>query len=109
MLFLHLLFPKGDGIIDPAFGAGSSPKSKAVTQTGIHMKLRVDPGLLHGFEPRLHDPPAGDAVPVTDTGIGGRIAFGILAQSTPPFALLPSRPIGSSNRCPLPVRPHGQR
>ena len=34
------------------------------------MKLRVDPGLLHGFEPRLHDPPAGDAVPVTDTGIG---------------------------------------
>ena len=65
MLFLHLLFPKGDGIIDPAFGAGSSPKSKAVTQTGIHMKLRIDPGLLHGFESRLHDPPVGDAVPVT--------------------------------------------
>ena len=44
------------------------------------MKLRVDPGLLHGFESHLHDPPVGDAVPVTDTGIGGRIAFGILAQ-----------------------------
>ena len=72
---------KGNGIMDPAFGAGSSPKSKAVPQPGIHMKLRVDPGLLHGFEPRLHDPPAGDAVPVTDTGIGGRITFGILAQS----------------------------
>lgn len=71
MLFLHLLFPKGNGIIDPAFGAGSSPKSKAVPQTGIHMKLRIDPGLLHGFESRLHDPPVGDAVPVTDTGIGG--------------------------------------
>ena len=81
MLFLHLLFPKGNGIIDPAFGAGSSPKSKAVPQTGIHMKLRIDPGLLHGFESRLHDPPVGDAVPVTDTGIGGRITFGILAQS----------------------------
>ena len=81
MLFLHWLFPKGNGIIDPAFGAGSSPKAKAVTQTGIHMKLRVDPGLLHGFEPRLHDPPVGDAVAVTVTGIGGLITFGLLAQS----------------------------
>ena len=67
MLFLHLLFPKGNGIIDPAFGAGSSPKSKAVTQTGIHMKLRIDTGFLHGAQSRLHDPPVGDAVPVTDT------------------------------------------
>lgn len=48
MLFLHLLFPKGNGIVDPALGAGSSPKAKAVTQTGIHMKLRIDTGLLHG-------------------------------------------------------------
>ena len=48
MLFLHLFFPKGNGIVDPAFGAGSSPKPKAVTQTGIHMKLRIDTGLLHG-------------------------------------------------------------
>ena len=45
------------------------------------MKLRVDPGLLHGFEPRLHDAPVGNSISVTDTGIGGRIAFGILAQS----------------------------
>ena len=26
------------------------------------MKLRIDPGLLHGFDSRLHDPPVGDAV-----------------------------------------------
>ena len=48
MLFLHLLFPKGNGIIDPALGACAGAQTETVTQTGIHMKLRVDPGLLHG-------------------------------------------------------------
>ena len=48
MLFLHLLFPKGNGIVDPALGACAGAQTETVTQTGIHMKLRVDPGLLHG-------------------------------------------------------------
>ena len=48
MLFLHLLFPKGNGIIDPALGACAGAQTETVTQTGIHMKLRIDPGLLHG-------------------------------------------------------------
>ena len=48
MLFLHLLFPKGNGIVDPALGACAGAQTETVTQTGIHMKLRVDTGLLHG-------------------------------------------------------------
>ena len=48
MLFLHLLFPKGNGIVDPALGACAGAQTETVTQTGIHMKLRVGPGLLHG-------------------------------------------------------------
>ena len=47
MLFLHLLFPKGNGIVDPALGACAGAQTETVTQTGIHMKLRVDTGLLH--------------------------------------------------------------
>lgn len=81
MLFLHLLFPKGNGIVDPALGTCAGAQTETVTQTGIHMKLRIDTGFLHSTQSRLHDPPVGDAVPVTDTGIGGRITFGILAQS----------------------------
>lgn len=48
MLFLHLLFPKGSGIVDPALGACVGAQTETVTQTGIHMKLRIDTGLLHG-------------------------------------------------------------
>ena len=50
-------------------------------QTGIAVKLRVNPQAGQRLQTGLHDPPGGDAVGISHAGVGGGIVRGVLAQA----------------------------
>ena len=76
---LHLLFPEINRIVQPPFRGGTGAQAKAMAQARIAVELRGDAVRTHGIQPCLHDLPGGDAVSVSDAGIGGRVLLGVFA------------------------------
>ena len=76
---IHLFFPEGRRVVQPALRHCAGAQPEAVSQSRIDVKLRGCAQLAEQLQPPLHQPPAGNAVAVAHAGIGGRVKLAVFA------------------------------